>query len=80
MSATPDRVLRSLGDSLPQHMATEQQIRNAFSMAGYGPKKIDKWWNYYRNGTVGIILACTKDGRFMTNEDGKILYTTPFWM
>lgn len=78
MSATPDVVMRSLQATLKDNMATESQIKGAFVLAGYGQKKTDKWWNYYR--TINYIRPVMRNGLSLMNEQGEQLYSSEFWL
>ena len=76
----PDTILRKLGDSLEKPMATEQQIRMAFYEEGYGDKRTQHWWDFYRTPKCRIIMPLTKDGQLVRNEKNEQLYTCKFWL
>lgn len=81
MGATPDVIMRKLGYSLVDNMATEQQIKTAFAKAGYGPKKIAKWWDYYRSREVNLIRPVKlHDGSLCMNDKGQLMYCSEFWL
>lgn len=70
--------MRSLDATLPLHVATEEVVKNAFAKAGYGQRKIEKWWDYYRG--IGFIKPVSRNGQILTDENGRTLYSSEFWL
>ena len=79
MAATPDVVMRRLDDTLDNHMATEKQIKGAFIGAGYGAKKVQKWWDFYTSPGVRYIRPVVKSGFPLKDTEGNQLYWSEYW-
>ena len=79
MCATPDVVMREYGKTLEaqKNLATEKEIKSAFFAAGYGPKKVMKWWDQYRH--INFIVPVLQGGFAVCNDHGDPLFTSVFW-
>jgi len=79
MCATPDVVMRQLGETLEaqRYLATEKQIKGAFFSAGYGSTKVKKWFEQYR--FINFIQPVYQKGFPLKDEHGEQLYTSVFW-
>ena len=75
---TPDVIMRSLDARIEGHVATEDVIKSAFIMSGYGEKRTEHWWNFYRKN--GYIRPVSKNGVLLKDEHGSQLYSSLFWV
>lgn len=70
--------MRGLDAKLLNHMATEDRIKTEFILSGYGQKRTDYWWDFYRQ--LSFIRPVKKEGLLLQDEHGSQLYTSIFWV